>query len=134
MLIKRTERQARRGTLAGALQGQTEGRLDRRSFLRRSGLAAGGLAAIGALPLGSVRKAKAGPPPAPGAQVTIRKNVCTHCSVGCTVDRRSLERRLDRPGARLGQPDQSRLALRQGRGGARTRAWRPAAEVSDEAA
>ncbi len=85
MLIKRTERQARRGTLAGALQNRSEGRLDRRAFLRRSGLAAGGLAAIGALPLGSVRKAEAGPPPAAGAQVTIRKNICTHCSVGCTV-------------------------------------------------
>ena len=85
MLIKRTERQARRGALAGALQGQSDGGLDRRSFLRRSGLAAGGLAALGALPLGSVRKAEAGPPAAPGVAVTIRKNICTHCSVGCTV-------------------------------------------------
>ena len=85
MLIKRTERQARRGTLAGALQSHPDGGLDRRSFLRRSGLAAGGLAALGTLPLTSVRKAEAGPPPPAGAQVTIRKNVCTHCSVGCTV-------------------------------------------------
>lgn len=65
MLIKRTQRQARRGSLSGALAETTRG-LDRRTFLRRSGLAAGGLAAIGALPLGSVRKAEAGPPPAPG--------------------------------------------------------------------
>ena len=85
MLIKRTERQARRGALAGALQGQFDGGLDRRSFLRRSGLVAGGLATLGALPLASMRKAAAGPPAAPGAQVTIRKNICTHCSVGCTV-------------------------------------------------
>ncbi len=85
MLIKRTERQARRGALAGALQGQSDGGLDRRSFLRRSGLVAGGLATLGALPLASMRKAAAGPPAAPGAQVTIRKNICTHCSVGCTV-------------------------------------------------
>ena len=40
---------------------------------------------LGALPLGSVRKAEAGPPPAQGAAVTLRKNICTHCSVGCTV-------------------------------------------------
>ena len=84
MLIKRTDRQARRGTLAGALQSDADGGLDRRAFLRRSGLAAGGLATLGALPLTSVRKAEAGVAP-PGAQVTIRKNVCTHCSVGCTV-------------------------------------------------
>ena len=34
MLIKRTERQARRGTLAGALQSHSDGGLDRRAFLR----------------------------------------------------------------------------------------------------
>ncbi|MEA2952569.1 MAG: formate dehydrogenase major subunit [Alphaproteobacteria bacterium] len=85
MLIKRTERQARQGKLAAAFAEQTTGRLDRRSFLRRSGLAAGGLATLGALPLSGIRKAEAGPPPAKGATVTIRKNICTHCSVGCTV-------------------------------------------------
>jgi formate dehydrogenase major subunit len=84
VLIKRTERQARRGALA-ALASQNNRGLDRRSFLRRSGLAAGGLATLGALPLASVQKAKAGPPADKGAAVTIRKSVCTHCSVGCTV-------------------------------------------------
>src|SRR5262245_51949941 len=87
MLIKRTQRQARHGmgaALASEASGQ-QGRLDRRAFLRRSGLAAGSLAALGALPLGSVRQAQAGPPAAPGVAVTIRKNICTHCSVGCTV-------------------------------------------------
>ena len=49
------------------------------------GCAAGGLAALGTLPLGSVRKAEAGPPPAAGAAVEMRKSVCTHCAVGCTV-------------------------------------------------
>ena len=48
MLIKRTERQARRGILAGALPSQLDAGLDRRSFLRRSGLAAGSLAILGA--------------------------------------------------------------------------------------
>ena len=84
MLIKRIERESRRGSLA-ALAGQSEGGLDRRAFLRRSGVAAGALAGLGALPLGSVRKAKAGPPPAPGAEVVRRKSICTHCAVGCTV-------------------------------------------------
>ena len=84
MLIKRTERKARQGSLA-ALASQNDRGLDRRTFLRRSGLTAGGLAALGALPLASVQKAKAGPPPAKGATVTIRKSLCTHCAVGCTV-------------------------------------------------
>jgi formate dehydrogenase major subunit len=84
VLIKRTERQARRSTLAAALATHSAGGLDRRTFLRRSGLTVGGLAAVGALPLASVRKAgAAGSMVTPGA--TIRKNVCTHCSVGCTV-------------------------------------------------
>ena len=85
MLIRKSERQARRGTLGAALAIHSSGSLDRRTFLRRSGLAAGALAGLGALPLGGVRKAEAGPPPAPGAAVTLRKSVCTHCSVGCTV-------------------------------------------------
>jgi formate dehydrogenase major subunit len=85
VLIKRTQRLARRGMLIGALPKETDDGLDRRAFLRRSGLAAGSLATLGALPLGSVRKAKAGPPPPAGAEVMVRKSVCTHCSVGCTV-------------------------------------------------
>jgi formate dehydrogenase major subunit len=84
VLIKRTERQVPRGQLA-AFACPSDYGVDRRAFLRRSGLAAGGLAALGTLPLGSVRQAKAGPPPAAGAQVTIRKSICTHCAVGCTV-------------------------------------------------
>src|SRR3984893_4050263 len=86
MLIKRSERQARRGKVASELtQQSSEKTLDRRSFLRRSGLAAGSLAALGSLPLASIRQAEAGPPPPPGAIVTTRKNFCTHCSVGCSV-------------------------------------------------
>jgi formate dehydrogenase major subunit len=85
MLIKRTERQARNRTLADALQTKIESNVDRRAFLRRSGVVAGGLAALGALPLSSVRKSEAAPPRQPGAEVTIRKNICTFCSVGCTV-------------------------------------------------
>jgi len=83
VLIKKSDRQARRGGLVAALAGQSSGGLDRRAFLRRSGLAAGSLAALGTLPLGVIRKAEAaGPAPANGI---IRQNMCTHCSVGCTV-------------------------------------------------
>src|ERR1700716_75447 len=86
MLIKRSERQARRGKVASEHAQQSESSdMDRRAFLKRSGVAAGALAALGNLPLGGVRKAEAGPPPPAGATVTTRKNVCTHCSVGCSV-------------------------------------------------
>jgi len=85
MLVKKAECKARRGALASALTTNWSIALDRRGFLRRSGLAAGALAGLGALPLSVIRKARAGPPPPPGASVTMRKNVCTHCSVGCTV-------------------------------------------------
>ena len=85
MLTKKSDRQGRRGALSAVLAGHANGSLDRRAFLRRSGVAAGGLAALGALPLGTIRKANAastGPAPAKGI---IRQNMCTHCSVGCTV-------------------------------------------------
>ncbi|MFZ5690170.1 MAG: formate dehydrogenase subunit alpha [Pseudomonadota bacterium] len=85
MLIKRTERDKRRGRLAASLGNQSVGGLDRRTFLRRSGLAAGGLAMVGALPLAGMRKAEAAGTMPTGAGITIRKNICTHCSVGCTV-------------------------------------------------
>src|SRR5690242_5977456 len=83
VLIKRTERQARRSQLAATVGNQAANGLDRRSFLRKSGLVATGLATIGALPLATVQKAQAAGPNVAGA--TIRKSICTHCSVGCTV-------------------------------------------------
>jgi formate dehydrogenase major subunit len=83
MLIRRPGRQL--DSIPASAQPRSEGLLDRRSFLRRSGLVASGLAGLGLLPAGTVRKAAAGPPAAPGVEVTRRKNICTHCSVGCTV-------------------------------------------------
>ena len=81
----------------------------------------------------SVRKAEAGPPPAAG-RAGHHPQEHLHALLGrLHGHRRGAERRVDRPGAGLGQPDQSRLALRQGRGGARARARRPPPEISDEA-
>jgi formate dehydrogenase major subunit len=84
MLTKRRTTEARRGSLLAAAGTRSE-TIDRRGFLRRSGLAAGTLAAVGTLPLISVRKAEAVPGPQAGTPVVIKKNICTHCSVGCTV-------------------------------------------------
>ena len=84
MLIKRRDGSAGRARLQGVAAGLASGVLDRRTFLQRSGLAAGAGAALGLMPLGSVRKAQAGPKIV-GAPTEIKKNICTHCSVGCTV-------------------------------------------------
>jgi formate dehydrogenase major subunit len=84
MLIRRNSGEASRTKLQALTAGLASVVLDRRGFLQRSGLAVGGLAAVGSLPLGAVRKAQAGPVNH-GAPVEIRKNICTHCSVGCTV-------------------------------------------------
>src|SRR3546814_9374625 len=87
MVIKRKDGLGKPGrlhTVAAGVTLQTPG-VGRRAFLRRSGLAVSGLAAVASLRLGAVRKAKAIPGPTPGAPAEIRKNVCTHCSVGCTV-------------------------------------------------
>lgn len=86
MLTKRREaRDARAGRLAASLAADAaEGRLTRRSFLQSSGLAAGGLAGLGTLSGGLVERAEAAPLLAEAPKI-LRKNVCTHCSVGCTV-------------------------------------------------
>jgi len=85
VLIKRSELHRSRGDIVSAQSGGSNGEVDRRTFLKRSGVAAGTLAALGNLRLGGIRKAEAGPPPQPGAAITTRKNICTHCSVGCSV-------------------------------------------------
>ena len=85
MLIKRKSTEAARSKLAASIAGAASAMIDRRAFLRNSGLAAGGLAAMGTLTAGAVRKAEAMPGGVGGAQLEKRKNICTHCSVGCTV-------------------------------------------------
>jgi len=86
MLVKRKSGEAARAKLGTALAGLGAEAMDRRAFLARSGLAAGGLAALGTLELGGIRQARAAGAPQPfGAPVEIKKNICTHCSVGCTV-------------------------------------------------
>ena len=84
MLIRRKETTARSSVLRGAVVDTQPQKLDRRSFLARSGLAVGGVAAIGGLGVTSVQKAEAGPMK-PGVKIERKKNICTHCSVGCTV-------------------------------------------------
>ncbi|MCF6111475.1 formate dehydrogenase subunit alpha [Mesorhizobium muleiense] len=85
MLIKRKSGQASRTRLHTLMGTVASAPIDRRTFLRRSGLAAGGMAALGSFQLGTVQKAAAISPPQPGVPVELKKSVCTHCAVGCTV-------------------------------------------------
>lgn len=85
MLIKRKNGEAGGARLQAAAAGLAAGALDRRSFLRKSGLTAGALAAAGSIQLGAARKAQAAGSSAVGENVVVKKNICTHCSVGCTV-------------------------------------------------
>jgi formate dehydrogenase major subunit len=84
MLIKRIDGKAAKQRLASAYQGLSAGGLDRRAFLRQAGLGGAGLAALGAIPLSTMRPAEAGPMDHTKPVQRV-KNICTHCSVGCTV-------------------------------------------------
>ena len=84
MLVKRKHAEAARSSLRSAAALVGESRMDRRAFLRKSGLTAGGVAAFASLTFGAVKKAEAGPV-RPDIPVTRKKNICTHCSVGCSV-------------------------------------------------
>src|SRR3954447_19535831 len=103
MLRKKMNGDAKSVRLSSALQVQAHGAVDRRTFLRNSGLAIGGLpadsavagpvqkddgagaglAAVAAV-AGRGQKAEAAGAAA-GGKVDIKKTVCTHCSVGCTI-------------------------------------------------
>ncbi|MDH3741531.1 MAG: molybdopterin-dependent oxidoreductase, partial [Hyphomicrobiales bacterium] len=83
MLRKKTGGVAIGPRLSSALSELTGGAIDRRTFLKRSGLTAGGLAAAATLTGGMVQKAQA--QSANPGNIEIKKSVCTHCSVGCTV-------------------------------------------------
>ena len=86
MLIKRSDGQASRQRLASAYQGLSAGGLDRRSFLRNAGLTGAGLAGLGMLSSGRAEATGAATGVLNHAQpVTRIKNICTHCSVGCSV-------------------------------------------------
>ncbi len=83
MLRKKANGHANGSRMTRALTGLTGGAIDRRTFLRRSGLTAGGLAGAAALSGGMVRKAEA---QAAGGSVEMVRSICTHCSVGCSVE------------------------------------------------
>ena len=82
MLRKKTNgvaKGSRAGSLLSSLAAKT---MDRRGFLTASGVAVGGLAALSM----TSTRVKAAAPTTSGGDVVMKKSVCTHCSVGCTVE------------------------------------------------
>ena len=63
--------------------------MDRRTFLKRSGMAAGAGAFASQLPYGAIGPAAAAKE-GDAKGVEKKRTVCTHCSVGCAVDRKSV--------------------------------------------
>ena len=82
MLRKKTNgvaKGSRAGSLLSSLATKT---MDRRGFLAASGVTVGGLAALSM----TSTRVKAAAPATGGGEVVRKKSVCTHCSVGCTVE------------------------------------------------
>ncbi|TGN39167.1 formate dehydrogenase subunit alpha [Marinobacter confluentis] len=82
MLRKKTNgvaKGSRAGSLLSSLAAKT---MDRRGFLAASGITVGGLAALSL----TSNRVQAATPSSEGGSVEIKKSVCTHCSVGCTVE------------------------------------------------
>ncbi|WPB85574.1 formate dehydrogenase subunit alpha [Sediminicoccus rosea] len=86
MLIKRSDGVRAKQRLASAYQGLSAGGLDRRGFLKQAGLAGAGVAALAGIAPRMAEAAGAATGVINHEQpVTRVKNICTHCSVGCTV-------------------------------------------------
>ncbi|GAA0595025.1 formate dehydrogenase subunit alpha [Caenispirillum bisanense] len=86
MLIKKRPGAPAAQHMLSTLATAVGGTIDRRTFLRRSGLAAGGAALAAVLPAGAVRPAQAASTALATGTVERKRTICTHCSVGCTVE------------------------------------------------
>jgi formate dehydrogenase major subunit len=71
--------------LARNVAGMLGKTIDRRTFLKQSGVTLGAGAMATQLPFNIVQKAEAAQQAAGGA-LEVHRTVCTHCSVGCSVD------------------------------------------------
>src|SRR6185436_582190 len=72
-----------RNPLARAMSAVGARPVDRRTFLKGSGVAVGAAAFASQLPLNVIGEAKAA---AATGKTEIKRTICTHCSVGCSID------------------------------------------------
>jgi formate dehydrogenase major subunit len=82
MLRKKTQGIAIGSQNSSFIGKATQKVVDRRSFIKGSGLAIGGLAVAASVVGPNIKSAQAKVASGP---ISIKKSVCTHCSVGCTV-------------------------------------------------
>jgi formate dehydrogenase major subunit len=68
--------------LSRGLSGVLAKTMDRRTFLKRSGVGVGGAAVAAQLPFNIIERAEA----KGDGKLEVKRTVCTHCSVGCSVD------------------------------------------------
>jgi formate dehydrogenase major subunit len=84
LLTRKNTDVAAAGPRLRRLSGAAPSGMDRRTFLKRSGLVAGAGAFASQLPYGSIGKSEAAD--AKSNKVEVKRTVCSHCSVGCSVD------------------------------------------------
>jgi formate dehydrogenase major subunit len=84
MLLTKKSDIAAAGPRLRRLTGAPLPTMDRRTFLKRSGLVAGAGAFASQLPYGAIGKAEAAKE-GEATKTEVKKTVCTHCSVGCSI-------------------------------------------------
>jgi len=82
---KATSNAAPQARLSRGLSGVLAKTMDRRTFLKRSGVGVGGAAVASQLPFSMIREAQAKDDLTSG-KIEVKRTVCTHCSVGCSID------------------------------------------------
>jgi formate dehydrogenase major subunit len=69
-------------SMVRGVQSALSATMDRRSFLKRSGVGVGAGAAVAGLSFGGIEQAEA----QQASSIEVKRTVCTHCSVGCSLD------------------------------------------------
>ncbi|HYR35086.1 MAG TPA: molybdopterin-dependent oxidoreductase, partial [Burkholderiales bacterium] len=82
---KATGTAAPQARLSRGLSGVLAKTMDRRAFLQRSGVGVGGAAVASQLPFSMIGEAGAKDELTSG-KIEVKRTICTHCSVGCSID------------------------------------------------
>src|SRR5919202_6261854 len=82
---KATRAASPQGRFSRGLSGVLAATMDRRTFLKRSGVGVGAGALAAQLPFSMIGKAQAKEELTSGT-IEVKRTVCTHCSVGCSID------------------------------------------------